>query len=576
MEKNTPTLLGLTIEGYISMQTEPFVTVGDFACLVKDQDLHHDHLYCEGVPINYGVLPVKVYFSGALASVDGDAKLEVEVLKGGPIELWTKSVTLSNSILIEEQSLSIPPTEGVDHFAITTHGCGLVNLYQSDTTHFNPSISVTADKGLNYTVCWGTESHKDLWFPTTPGVVQHVSLSEISLHSSTYWSHPVEYNTPTSHVKLGHLPEEQQLTFSISGANLPPDSLINLIPGTDGCKRSPLAVFKSQKSSTKNVTYSGTIGTAIFKEYGLCLQINTANDYFLGTVTVVACKVGDTEACNKHGSCIEGSCQCYSKYKGFKCELECPLNSKTSEPCSNSGICTDDAECSCFPQIYGSTCDIKGKETEIQKKYVGEVSKSSWELYHLKPTHKGTFLDIEWFSRQGMFDVLIWDKASEVGLPEKVTSHFVMSEPFAKDKALHITLKLSAEGQEKDVYIGIYGSLVGSDDSLSFDLYITDGTPLSEEVTPAPLVNRFNDFTHDYEWVAAVAGSALGILLVCCVCLLWKYVCGPFYSVFLARKPVALEDQDDLDDFDNHNDIAVHSGGVRELVIMDDDDEERT
>eukprot|EP01060_Flectonema_neradi_P005773 TRINITY_DN13864_c0_g2_i1.p1 TRINITY_DN13864_c0_g2~~TRINITY_DN13864_c0_g2_i1.p1 ORF type:complete len:2083 (+),score=400.10 TRINITY_DN13864_c0_g2_i1:96-6251(+) len=572
----TDTSLQLRIDGSMVMQSDPFVLVGSFACLVKDGDLHDDYLLCEAVPVEKGTFSVTVYFAGHPA--ENESPTEIVVEKGGPITQWTKAVPPSHSILLGEQSLTVPPTEGIDHFAITATSCGKVMLLQGETTYFDSSVSVTVDRGLNYTICWGSDSHPGLWFPTTPGRVSHADLTTVSLHGEHEWSHAVDYNTPSSHIKLGHLPEAEVLKFSLLGENIPFGSVLRLFPGTGGCSSESIATFTARATSTlSSVDYEGGFpGDASFRDYSLCLHAGTAEDYFLGIVSAVACKESDKSSCNKHGTCIDNECQCFNSYKGFKCELECPLNPKTGDPCSKNGICTDEAQCRCFPQRYGSTCDIEGKETEIQNKYVGEVGKTTWQLYHLVAPHSETFLDVEWFNRNGIIDVLIWDDPNKVGLPEHVVSHYVMSEPYAADKALRLTLKLTADFQEKDSYIGLYGSLIDSDDLLSFDLYITDGTPFSEELTPAPLVNQFNEFSRDYEGVAAVAGGAIGILLVCCVCLLWKYVCGPFYRVFLAKAPVELEEMDEFDDFEANNDMAVRPTTATRQELVIDEEEEHT
>ena len=94
----------------------------------------------------------------------------------------------------------------------------------------------------------------------------------------------------------------------------------------------------------------------------LCDVLEVYYKSMCATVGLV-CADDFESSCYDHGDCIEVEsneyeCDCYDGYTDIECELE--IDECLSNPCLNSGTCTDlvaDVSCECSDLHHGKYCE---------------------------------------------------------------------------------------------------------------------------------------------------------------------------------------------------------------------------
>eukprot|EP00754_Rhynchopus_humris_P047904 Rhum_TRINITY_DN7440_c0_g1::Rhum_TRINITY_DN7440_c0_g1_i1::g.23173::m.23173 len=294
-----------------------------------------------------------------------------------------------------------------------------------------------------------------------------------------------------------------------------------------------------------------------------------------------------TEVCGGHGTCnTENKCLCFSNYFGDRCEVTCPLGnagntaSPVMKPCSGYE-CLPSGQCKCGANQFSANCDKSArtvrlsdldKETNPFITLYESIELNehgfTWDLYVAKADEAiDVFVHLQCAERYAaQFTLLVWEKDADVGIVHAAVGTYTST---AEDKQITFFKKLDASSL---LFVGVYGA-TKADFTSEVPYSVSFATGMSTEVaTPEPLLATVEDFTKKYKTLSMALGFAIGLVLFCFLIMCCRIFVSPVLSLFLAKQPVLLEEDDDT----TRAGETVGTLGPAEQIFSDEEGNEMT
>ena len=236
-------------------------------------------------------------------------------------------------------SLNVTFTDSVDIVTV----CGATGA-TSNTQFFFPlaSFAVASLEKVQFKLC-----NDELSPPYVDAVDNFAALVDAPPANTV--------GTKSSCIRLrwGHMPTLASVTLAISSS------------GYEGCAR-PSATLTPASTVKAGSTLYANLNQVYFNgDVALCYKMfqdaKMTNWIPLTRIHSIACRLGNTEDCSNHGSCVgQGAtvrCQCRNNFFGPTCGETCPMSTR-GVPCGTTGQCRSDGTCHCpSADDVGPACD---------------------------------------------------------------------------------------------------------------------------------------------------------------------------------------------------------------------------